>query len=66
MTTCLIDCHAIGRRQYALLMSRKVRASRREMRMDAIKDGIARTAGYVAYAASIIIITLTIGGWVGM
>ncbi len=66
MTTSIIDCHAIGSRQYALLMSRKVRATRREMRMDAIMEGIARVGGYVAYAASIIVITLALGGWMNL
>jgi hypothetical protein len=66
MTTCIIDQHAIGRRQYALLMNRKLRATRREMRLNALTDAIARVGGYVAYAASIIVITLAIGGWINI
>ena len=66
MTASIIDCHAVGRRQYALLMHRRLRATRREMRLDAIREGVARVGGYVAYAASIIVITLVLGGWMNL
>ena len=66
MTASIIDCHAIGRRQYALLMQRELRRTQRERRRLAVWDGASRVCGYVAYAATIIVITLAFGGWMNL
>lgn len=66
MTADILEHHAISRRQYSLLVHRELRRTRREMRRLAVWDCASRVCGYVAYAASIIIITLAFGGWMNI
>ena len=66
MTASILEQHAIGRRQYELLTRREMRRSLREMRRIAVWDGASRVCGYLAYAASIIVIILALGGWMNI
>ena len=66
MTARILEQHAIGRRQYSLLMQRELRNSERQMRRIFATDLIRRVLEGIAFVCSIAVFSFGLFGWMGM
>lgn len=66
MTASILEQHAIGRRQYSLLMQRELRNSERQMRRIFATDLIRRVLEGFAFFSSIAVFAFAFFGWMGV
>ena len=66
MTACILDHHAIGRRQYALLMQRELRRTQREMRRISFFNVVERALGCAAFFFYALVLAVAFLGWLGV
>ncbi|MBO4313951.1 MAG: hypothetical protein J5838_06610 [Desulfovibrio sp.] len=64
-TSVMLDYHAIGRRQYSLLMQRDMRRTQRELRRMLAMNIIRRGLEGFAFFSSIAVFAFAFFGWMG-
>lgn len=64
-TSVMLDYHAMGRRQYSLLMQRDMRRTQRELRRMLAIDIIRRGLEGAAFFGSIAVFAFAFFGWMG-
>ena len=67
MTASIIEQHhAIGRRQYSLLMQRELRKSARQLRRINAAELFRRGLEGFAFVCSVAVFSLALAGWMGV
>jgi len=62
----ILEMHAIGRRQYGLLLQRDLRRTRRELRRMLATDMLRRCLEGVAFFCSVTAFSYAFFGWLGV
>jgi len=66
MTAATLDAYAISRRQYNLLLNRRMRATRREYWRMIAAETARRCLGVFLFGCSIAVFTVALFGWLGV
>ena len=66
MTAATLDAYAISRRQYSLLLNRRIRATRREQWHMIAAETARRCLGVFLFGCSIAVFTVALFGWLGV
>jgi len=66
MTAATLDQYAISRRQYSLLLNRRLRATRREYFRLIISATARRCLSIILFGCSIAVFTFAFFGWMGV
>lgn len=66
MTAATLDQYAISRRQYSLLLNRRLRATRREYFRILVSAAARRCLAVFLFGCSIAVFSLALFGWMGV